>query len=47
MDILAKQQTQPSLAKAVASASFSMALSSTQKHAVVGGVLRHLFNKRR
>ena len=47
MDILAKQQTQPSLAKAVASASFPMALSSTQKHAVVGGVLRHLFNKRR
>jgi hypothetical protein len=47
MDILATQQAQTSLAKASASKSFPMALSSSQKHTVVGGVLRHLFNKRR
>jgi hypothetical protein len=49
MNILSAQQTTPTLAKAAASASppFPMALSSTQKRSVVGGVLRHLFNKRR
>ena len=45
MNILSAQQTTPTLAKATASASppFPMALSSKQKHSVVGGVLRHLF----
>jgi hypothetical protein len=49
MNILSAQQTTSTLAKAAASASppFPMALSSTQKRSVVGGVLRHLFNKRR
>jgi hypothetical protein len=49
MNILSAQQTTPTLAKAAATAPppFSMTLSSTQKRSVVGGVLRHLFNKRR
>lgn len=47
MAILAQQQVQPSLAKVAAVPSFRLALSPLQKHTVFGGVLRHLFAKRR
>jgi hypothetical protein len=49
LEILAKQQKLAALGKSAATAPppFPMALSSTQKRSVVGGVLRHLFNKRR
>lgn len=48
LDILSAQQTQTPLAKNAASPPLPvpMTLSSSQKHTVVGGLLRHLFNKR-